>query len=147
MGFSTRPARNSPPPLVGPTAFTHFGLSGLAMSDSLSWRDGGSGDGAFAGAVWRPPAWKKGGVLARSSGRDGGTRGSGPAARGEPGRGDPSDPLPAQPGGDGRGDGGRGGGADGGTLRRPACPGDPGHHGRDLGGRRRPLSARGFGGG
>ena len=25
------------------------------MSDSLSWRDGGSDDGAFAGAVWRPP--------------------------------------------------------------------------------------------
>src|SRR5215203_2998084 len=45
------------------TAFTHFGLSGLAMSDSLSWRDGGSGDGAFAGAVWRPPPGKRGAFL------------------------------------------------------------------------------------
>src|SRR4051794_6933454 len=45
------------------TAFTHFGLSGLAMSDSLSWLDGGSGDGAFAGAVWRPPPGKRGAFL------------------------------------------------------------------------------------
>ena len=33
------------------------------MSDSLSWRDGGSGDGAFAGAVWRPPPGKRGAFL------------------------------------------------------------------------------------
>src|SRR4051795_11077964 len=39
------------PSPVRATAFTHFGLSGLAMSDSLSWLDGGSGDGSFAGAV------------------------------------------------------------------------------------------------
>src|SRR5215203_5065447 len=51
----------TPAPLpFGATAFTHFGLSGLAMSDSLSWLDGGSGDGAFAGAVWRPPPEKGG---------------------------------------------------------------------------------------
>src|SRR3954451_3157691 len=51
------------PPPRGATAFTHFGLSGLAMSDSLSWLDGGSGDGAFAGAVWRPPPGKRGAFL------------------------------------------------------------------------------------
>jgi hypothetical protein len=33
------------------------------MSDSLSWRDGGWGDGAFAGAVWRPPPGKRGAFL------------------------------------------------------------------------------------
>src|SRR3954466_3073771 len=33
------------------------------MSDSLSWLDGGSGDGAFAGAVWRPPPGKRGAFL------------------------------------------------------------------------------------
>src|SRR5215203_1919985 len=64
------------------TAFTHFGLSGLAMSDSLSWRDGGSDDGAFAGAVWRPPPGKRGAFLhARLV--ETGARRSGPAARGE----------------------------------------------------------------
>src|SRR5215207_2024807 len=96
------------------------------MSDSLSWLDGGSGDGAFAGAVWRPPPGKRGAFLHARLVETGG-RGSGPAARGEPGRGDPSDPLPAQPGGDGRGDGGRGGGADGGSpgarRRAPVGPG------------------------
>src|SRR3954452_11776542 len=51
------------PSPVRATAFTHFGLSGLAMSDSLSWLDGGSGDGAFAGAVWRPPPGKRGAFL------------------------------------------------------------------------------------
>src|SRR5215207_2520058 len=74
---SRLPARVGPPPRggisegrssprippCGATAFTHFGLSGLAMSDSLSWRDGGSGDGAFAGAVWRPPPGKRGAFL------------------------------------------------------------------------------------
>src|SRR5215204_570121 len=58
--------RGVPGPPLPPrraTAFTHFGLSGLAMSDSLSWRDGGSGDGAFAGAVWRPPPGKRGAFL------------------------------------------------------------------------------------
>src|SRR3954465_8341596 len=92
-------------------------------------------------------AWKKGGVPARSSGRDGRARGSSPAARGEPGRGGPPAPLPARPRGGGPGDGGRGGGANAGALRRPGRSGDPGHDGRDLAGRRRPLSARGFGGG
>src|SRR5215204_2956609 len=60
-GRVNRPAQNPSP--GGTTAFTHFGLSGLAMSDSLSWLDGGSGDGAFAGAVWRPPPGKRGAFL------------------------------------------------------------------------------------
>jgi hypothetical protein len=58
-----QPHAGNPLSRMGATAFTHFGLSGLAMSDSLSWLDGGSGDGAFAGAVWRPPPGKRGAFL------------------------------------------------------------------------------------
>src|SRR4051812_32714227 len=62
-GVKAGSGRDETPSPERASAFTHFGLSGLAMSDSLSWREGGSGDGAFAGAVWRPPPGKRGAFL------------------------------------------------------------------------------------
>ena len=80
---------------------------------------------------------EKGGRPAGAAGGPRRTRRPGATARRGSGRGDPLHAVPAQPVRDARGDAGDGLRAHRGGLRGAGCPGDPGHDGDAVAGRRR----------